>query len=250
MISRIVLDIPDTIPLIIPDSRFEMPSLFHPGRKPVGNVKIDWTNPMSKGLVLCVINNLDLVNNFPVKHKGSRIEKLDIVNDSISDYTVLEEGIDSVTPISEVSICLGYRGIDHNINQSVAFGIPDDPEKTRCQAHLPWNDGVLYWDFGPYPGYGRATKSGLSYSDDDWVFTSSVINNDMKIFQNGIDVNASISASPNARVRSTAEKITLNKGNVGGLVSKYRYFYVYNYPFTIDLSRSIYRNPYQFLIPA
>lgn len=37
--------------LIIPDSRFEMPSLFYPGRKPVGNVKIDWSHPLARGLV-------------------------------------------------------------------------------------------------------------------------------------------------------------------------------------------------------
>jgi len=27
---------------IIPDPRFEMPELFDPNRKPVGNGKIDW----------------------------------------------------------------------------------------------------------------------------------------------------------------------------------------------------------------
>ena len=41
--------------LIIPDSRFEMPSLFYPGRKPVGNVKINWSHPLTKGLVGCWI---------------------------------------------------------------------------------------------------------------------------------------------------------------------------------------------------
>lgn len=44
--------------LVIPDSKFEMPALFYPNRKPVGNVKIDWGHPLSKGLVgLWLFNN-------------------------------------------------------------------------------------------------------------------------------------------------------------------------------------------------
>jgi hypothetical protein len=34
----------------IPDPRFEMPQLFEPGRKPVGNVEIDWNHPMTRKL--------------------------------------------------------------------------------------------------------------------------------------------------------------------------------------------------------
>jgi hypothetical protein len=44
---------PNTYPL--PDSRFEMPELYIPGRKPVGDVMIDWENPLTKGIVQCVL---------------------------------------------------------------------------------------------------------------------------------------------------------------------------------------------------
>jgi len=33
--------------IVLPDSRWEAPELLIPGRKPVGNVKIDWSNPNS-----------------------------------------------------------------------------------------------------------------------------------------------------------------------------------------------------------
>jgi len=36
-----------------PDSKLNQPELFYPGRKPVGKVKIDWSHPLTKGLVLC-----------------------------------------------------------------------------------------------------------------------------------------------------------------------------------------------------
>ena len=35
----------------IPDPRFEMPELFDARRKPVGNVVIDWSHPLARGLV-------------------------------------------------------------------------------------------------------------------------------------------------------------------------------------------------------
>ena len=37
--------------LWIPDRKLEMPSLFEPGKKPTGDVEIDWDNPLTKGLV-------------------------------------------------------------------------------------------------------------------------------------------------------------------------------------------------------
>lgn len=51
--------------IILPDSRWEQPELLYPNRKPVGNVKIDWENPLTRGLELCVVArrgvNFDLV---------------------------------------------------------------------------------------------------------------------------------------------------------------------------------------------
>ena len=49
--------------LIIPDSRFEMPSLQYPNRKPVGNVKIDWGHPLAKKLQFLYLGGyVDLVS--------------------------------------------------------------------------------------------------------------------------------------------------------------------------------------------
>jgi hypothetical protein len=35
----------------LPDPRWEAPELLYPGRKPVGNVVIDWNHPLARGLV-------------------------------------------------------------------------------------------------------------------------------------------------------------------------------------------------------
>jgi len=52
--------------LILPDRKLEMPSLYYPGRKPVGNVKIDRTNKITKGLTSFLFFNdfyRDIVGN-------------------------------------------------------------------------------------------------------------------------------------------------------------------------------------------
>lgn len=43
----------------LPDSRLEMPELLEPGRKPVGNVQIDWSHPLTVGLKICHVFGQD-----------------------------------------------------------------------------------------------------------------------------------------------------------------------------------------------
>lgn len=39
--------------LVLPDPRMEMPELLTPGQKPVGNVVVDWSHPLARGLTSC-----------------------------------------------------------------------------------------------------------------------------------------------------------------------------------------------------
>lgn len=48
--------------MIIPDSRWEMPGLLTPGRKPAGNVKIDWSLPLTNGLSVYLLFNKNAHN--------------------------------------------------------------------------------------------------------------------------------------------------------------------------------------------
>lgn len=41
--------------LVFPDSRIEMPELFIPGRKPIGSIRINWDNPLSRGLRIAIV---------------------------------------------------------------------------------------------------------------------------------------------------------------------------------------------------
>ena len=60
--------------LWMPDSRFERPELFEPGRKPTGKVKVDFNKSIAKGLdyYIAFINSvpIDLIHNLHMTHVG------------------------------------------------------------------------------------------------------------------------------------------------------------------------------------
>ncbi|HXI15508.1 MAG TPA: hypothetical protein VNM48_03980 [Chloroflexota bacterium] len=55
---------------------------------------------------------------------------------------------------------------------------------SRCGAHLPWSDGIVYWDYGGLvDGVTELAAPGLTFGDDLWAFT--VGPRGMEIWQNG-----------------------------------------------------------------
>lgn len=64
-------------PYYPPDARLNMPDLYYPKRKPVGKVKIDWSNPLTKGLYAYAMlgENIDLVDNQAVELKNNNLNK-------------------------------------------------------------------------------------------------------------------------------------------------------------------------------
>lgn len=236
--------------LIIHDSRFEKPGLFYPGRKPVGNVKIDASNPLSKGLVLCVVGDVDLVNNFPVGLNSSEIQRGDILHDNVSDSTALEVGVDSICPTEEISVAMGYKKTDATLRISNAFAIDDASLPTMVRANLPYSDGVAYFDFNLSGSDGTISKSGLTFGDDNWVLSSSVKNDLLYMVQNGLDVNGTFAAAK-TRTRSATGGFLLGDGAAGiGDLAIYRYIYVYNRQLSMQETKQLNENPYRFLIPA
>jgi len=58
--------------LILPDSRFEQPELFEPGRKPVGNVRVDESSVIGQGLVWYNLFNTPQAK--PLVNRGGALE--------------------------------------------------------------------------------------------------------------------------------------------------------------------------------
>lgn len=83
------------------------------------------------------------------------------------------------------SFVLHYRKRDGTARASGAFGfISTGTGTARVGVHLPWSDGIVYFDFGGVDANHRVTKSGLTFGDDVWAFTTG--SRGMEIWQNGI----------------------------------------------------------------
>ena len=65
-----------------------------------------------------------------------------------------------IIPPNNVTISCGMIPINTNTVGSL-FGLKGQDNPNRIQAHAPYSDGVLYWDFGDSGGTGRVTASGL-----------------------------------------------------------------------------------------
>lgn len=110
-------------------------------------------------------------------------------------------------PTSNVTIFVAKRKDDTTNRQSSAFGVSDTAvNATRCQAHVPWSDGTVYWDFGGSSGSNRVSIASLTMGDDVWAFRAGA--SGLAIFQNGIS-----RASSSTAVTRTATTYPFAIGN-------------------------------------
>ena len=90
-----------------------------------------------------------------------------------------------ILPVKNCTILLGYQKRDTTLRASSALGVTSNPANGACGVHLPYNDGVAYWDFKTTTvGDGRLTASGLTYGNDFWAFT--IGTRGQEIWQNGV----------------------------------------------------------------
>lgn len=92
-------------------------------------------------------------------------------------------------PTAATSVLYVARKRDSTFRQSGAFGNFSAETSAVFGAHVPWDDGVVYWDFGNNSSPGRVSVAGLSfnqskYGDDVWIFTAGA--HGSEIWQNGI----------------------------------------------------------------
>ncbi|MBI5862899.1 MAG: hypothetical protein HZB38_00010 [Planctomycetes bacterium] len=73
--------------------------------------------------------------------------------------------------------------------QRSAFGLNPDGANNRIQAHVPWSDGHVYWDFGNIGAGGRlsyAPPVSIVGSWQHFAFVASQSGNFMRIYRNGV----------------------------------------------------------------
>lgn len=95
-------------------------------------------------------------------------------------------GNPSWIPASNLTISLCYEKTDatnrNSIACSIGYGI--DGLADAINVHLPYSDGVVYFDFGGNDSSHRVSVGGLTFGADHWVFSTGP--RGQEIWQNGI----------------------------------------------------------------
>ena len=100
---------------------------------------------------------------------------------------------------NEITVCFWANGGNNLPNtNSIVFAHTAKNSRVLC-IHLPWSDGVIYFDCGGNPndqdsGYDRISKSigtgqdAVQYKGkwNHWAFTKDVTKGEMKIYLNGV----------------------------------------------------------------
>ena len=149
-----------------PDPRMGMPELLVPGRKPVGEVEIDWSHPLSRGLKYC----------FPILDSNLRL--LNLVDNKQTDIVNTGGGLHkSIT----------NKGIATDIAESVQdYWLVQNPHVMNAEIGttvmmLIRHTAVTTWDFGllkstanRHPLRARRTAMIESEWDQGFLKTSSL----------------------------------------------------------------------------
>ena len=168
-----------------------------------------------------------------------------IAHDATTDLTTLIGNSSDLLPTQGITICLGYQKRDATLRNSAAFGTNTAGTTFRCGAHLPFNDGVVYWDFGGATnGSTRAQVSGLTTSGyHTWGFSTG--SRGMEIWQDGV-LRASNSANP-TRV-GTSSAFALGRGGAANSdLANFYWFFMHRDQLPPSMITDILLDPYNAL---
>ena len=217
-------------------------------RQPQTAPQINWSNSLTRGLVGAWVGsspNLNLVNNAQLTGGSQYIAPGTNGFEysppaGINGFQLLPS---EQTPTGPACATLLYRKRDNTNREAVAFGTSLGNDATRFLAHLPYSDGVVYFDYGGISvGSTRLSVAGLTFGNDVWSFNNSPTG--LQIWQNGI-----LRASNNNAARTRTNTAGLNIGGVG--INAYTdaantaVFLVHNRALTAAEIISLSRNPWQ-----
>ncbi len=154
-------------------------------------------------------------------------------------------GVDAIATTTAVTILVVRKKLDTTARSSSLFGFNAGSTAVNVNAHVPYNDGVTYWDFGGTSAPNRLSVAGLSFSattPERWVFPAGPQGS--SIWQNGIKV-----ASQSTAVTRTNGNFgfELNHAQGGADLVEFNFFQVINQQWSDDLCRWWSAEPYAHL---
>jgi hypothetical protein len=145
-------------------------------------------------------NGFALTNNGSTPATPGQIDGAASFNGTNQDLT---NGALSIAAGSSITISYWNFVATANLQSSSAFTIGGADLPNRIQAHSPWTDKVLYWDYGNDLGGGRVSADYTSYLDK-WSYVALVYNAGSSlhaIYLNG----AAVSTSTNSNAPFSTE---------------------------------------------
>jgi len=133
------------------------------------------------------------VNDPPVVGGGAALRF-----DGTNDYV----GVPAwALPTNEITVEF-WQKVEEARAQSTFIAITD-ATTSRLNAHVPWSDGKVYWDFGNMNSGGRLSytpSNSIAGTWHHWALVSSKSGNFMRIYRNGVLEASSTTASSRTAV--------------------------------------------------
>jgi len=134
-------------------------------------------------------NGFTLINNNSVSATAGEIGGAASFNGS-NNY--LSNSSLSISAGSSITISYWNYVASNNVQNASTFTIGASDNPNRIQAHDPFSDSNLYWDYGSWSGGGRVTTSYSSYLGS-WTYT--VLEYDSSSNTHSVYLNGSLAAS-------------------------------------------------------
>jgi hypothetical protein len=243
--------------MYLPDSRFETPGLLTPGQKPVGGVKIDWNNPLTRGLTHYYLTDsvyifVDLVPNRPadVAIVGSgHTAQGGMVTTSGSSSQYIQLPVLNITSFANIGFIVGEKRLSGVVDWSFL-------RSTTTAWTGFYQEGGMWksTNNNSFDGLVDPVSGGAQGSQDVDFYSASFSPGNFSASKNGGVVFTDSSVS--TPVWSTDAKWLFlgvsyrNSGAANESVTNFTYFGVYNRSLTQNELALLSANPYQFLIPA
>lgn len=250
--------------IYLPDARFEMPELLIPGRKPVGNVVVDWEHPLARGLV-----NFMPLQGYGLEilhgaHDGSLISNRSNRMVPIgTDYTfkggklsMNQSGVDTkLESENDIGATIDISAQDHTFCVS-AFNISWTSQGSSLNCLMALSSVskgsvIIGYDSALAPWIlSGGTSLQATGESIEGVTVFSVKDGVGTLYLNGVPYGTTVSVGGQDPTVGGKVYIAGYDGTSRDAKADFDWCSIYQRALSAEEIKSLYRNPYQFLIPA
>ncbi len=238
----------------LPDPRMENPAMFLPRKKPIGRVAIDSSRELSRGLVFCSLDQLDLTgknNHLTPIGIGRVAGGFNFDSPSLTSHLSCTEtsgvagGAGSSFTIYAQFVARSYVSLANIFGYGKA--LPESVGQGQGRYLIQFNGNYYFW------GIGADWDSGVAFDADGEKHTVCVVVNgaSIKLFKDGDLVASGTTTSSLTTI--SAPKIYVGSGHTGAASGPDMIWLtggIYDAPLSDADAMRLTVNPYQFLIPA